>query len=112
MIKDKKNSDLCRHYVKVMKGTWKERGLCKGCIEYIQDVMDEQNRQKMSLVLDRDYGEKDTDKDILAVINRLAKNRTVHVLNDGENVEWERTKLKEIERLSGILIDRWDKGRK
>lgn len=97
---------LHRCYASIVKGTWREDGLCKKCVKYLQDFMDEQNQQKMSAILDRRHTDKDSDEDILLAINMVAKNRNVRVLNDYENLEWERAKLREIERLSGILVKR------
>jgi len=59
----------------------------------------------MATVLDRRYTSKDTENDILLAIHKLASDKNTRVLLS-DCLEWECTKLKEIKRLSKILIDK------
>lgn len=59
----------------------------------------------MATVLDKRYTDKDADDDILRAIHKLASDRNTRILNE-DALEWERRKLKEIKRLSKILVNR------
>ena len=102
-----KNFDLHKHYARSTKGTWVEGGLCEKCSDYLKRILDERNREKLAAILDnRRYSDKDSDADILLAINRLAGEKTIRSIDEYESLGWERFKLKEFERLAGILIKR------
>ena len=106
------NKALHKHYARSTKGTWVEGGLCKKCFAYLKGILGERNREKLAAILgNRRYSSKDSDRDILLAINMLAGEKTIRSIDEYESLEWERFKLKEIERLSGILVKRQLKGR-
>ena len=101
------NKAIHKHYARTIKGTWVEGGLCKKCSEYLKGVLDERNKEKLAVIMDnRRYTDKDSDKDILLAINMLAGETMIRSIDEYEKLGWERFKLKEIERLSGILAKR------
>ena len=80
----KNNSHLCQQ-AKIIKGTWVEDGLCEKCSKYLKQILDEQNKIKIDVVLEnRRYTNKDSDNDILLAINKLAGEKTIRSLNEYE----------------------------